>query len=49
MAGAIRPSAKLAKLAYSILKTPKELQQHNEPRPAEWRRLAWAKNSMLSQ
>lgn len=46
MAIQIRPSKKLAKIAYDILKTPKELQQKNKERPSEKERQAWKVDSM---
>jgi hypothetical protein len=45
MPGQIRPDAKLKKLAYKILQTPKELQQKNTPKPSEKRYNAWHINS----
>lgn len=42
MPAQIRPIAKLSKLVYRLLKTPKELQQKNTPNPTEKQRSEWA-------
>jgi len=44
----IRPNPKLAKIAYKILKTPKELQQANKP-PTQNQKVRWDRDSIYSQ
>lgn len=39
---ALRPIPKLAKVAYKLLKTEKDLQQHNTSEPTERQRKEWA-------
>ena len=48
-AGTIRPNKKAMKIAYSLLKTPKELQQKNEYRPSNKRLAEWFRDSLNSQ
>jgi hypothetical protein len=36
-----RPNKEAAKIAYKILKTPKDRQQHNQPDPSEKRIKEW--------
>lgn len=48
MPGQIRPDKALRKVAYKILKTPKDLQQKDDRRPAAERVEAWKINSSLS-
>jgi hypothetical protein len=45
MAAWLRPSEKLAKVAYKILKTPKELRQRNDKEPSDKRIEAWKINT----
>lgn len=49
MPGMIRPNKKAAKIAYAILKTPKDAQQKNEPRPSEYLVRQWARDSSTAQ
>lgn len=44
----IRPNLKLAKIAYKILKTPKELQQANK-KPTDNQTKRWARDSIYAQ
>ena len=46
MPGAIRPNKKAMKIAYNILKTPKDMQQKNDSNPSDKRKLRWCKESM---
>jgi hypothetical protein len=48
MPGAIRPNKKGMKIAYKILGTPKNQQQHNEKPSAKLVR-GWLKDSISSQ
>lgn len=45
----IRPDKKSMKIAYKVLKTPKDLQQDNNPKPDERRQHEWFKDTQLSQ
>lgn len=45
----VRPNKEAMKIAYSVLKTPKELQQNNTKKPSEKLLKEWRKDSMLSQ
>jgi hypothetical protein len=45
MPGAVRPNSKAAKLAYALLKTPKDLQTRSEPRPPEKKIREWFRDS----
>jgi len=47
MAGQIRPDKKLMKLAYKILKTPKDRQQDNK-KPTERQMREWSVNNSTS-
>lgn len=49
MPSAPRPNEKAAKIAYKILKTPKELQQKNEHQPSEKKKEEWFKDSSMAQ
>ena len=49
MAGQIRPNKKCAKIAYDILKTPKDLQQRAEPIPSEKMIRVWFRDSSTAQ
>jgi hypothetical protein len=45
----IRPDKKSMKIAYKVLKTPKDLQQDNEPHISEKRQQEWYRDTQLSQ
>jgi len=45
----IRPHKKWMKLAYKVLKTPKELRQDNQRHASTKMRKAWYRDSQLSQ
>lgn len=49
MPGGIRPNKAAMKIAYDILKTPKDKRQRNEPHPSEKLRKIWFVDSGLSQ
>ncbi len=49
MAGMIRPNKAAMKIAYSILKTPKNKQQKNSPEATEKQKYEWFRDSMLAQ
>jgi hypothetical protein len=49
MPGSIRPSGKAMKIAYQILKTPKEKQQKNQPVAPEKLRREWFRDSSTAQ
>jgi len=49
MPGAIRGDLKAAKIAYKILKTPKDKQQHNQKNPPEHLVKQWFKDSSTAQ
>lgn len=49
MAAAVRPSSKGKKIAYDILKTPKNLRQYTEMRPTKKQQIAWYKDTSISQ
>lgn len=49
MPGAFRTNIKAAKIAYKILKTPKELQQHTQPKPSEKLIREWFRDSSTAQ
>lgn len=46
MCGTIRPNKKCMKIAYRLLKTPKELQQKNEPKPSKKKVYEWLRDSL---
>lgn len=41
MPAQLRPDMKLAKVAYKLLKTPKDQEQKNTPNPTEKQRREW--------
>lgn len=45
MPAAVRPNEKAAKIAYIILKTPKDLQTHNQPKPTAKKIQEWFRDS----
>lgn len=47
MPGQIRPDAKVRKIAYKILKTPKDLQQKDNPEPSKKRYESWKVDSQI--
>ncbi len=49
MPGAIRPNLKMAKLAYKILKVPKDRQQDNQKKPDKRRIQEWFRDSSTAQ
>lgn len=49
MAGMLRPDVKAMKIAYKILKTPKDLRQDNKKVQPKKRRQNWFIDSYLSQ
>lgn len=49
MAAAVRPNNKGKKIAYDILKTPKNLQQYTQLKPSKKQRTAWFKDSIIAQ
>lgn len=49
MAQAPRPNVKAMKIAYKILKVPKDLQQRNEQMPPERLVREWFRDSSMSQ
>lgn len=49
MPNAPRPDKKMAKLAYKILHTPKDLQQFGRDKPTEKQKEAWYIDSVTSQ
>lgn len=49
MPGAIRPNIKAAKIAYKILKTPKDKQQHNQKKPSDEKIREWFRDSSAAQ
>lgn len=49
MPGAPRPNKKANKIAYAILKTPKELQQENSKHPSKRLRKEWFVDSSNAQ
>lgn len=49
MAQGPRPNEKAKKIAYKILKTPKDLQQRDEPVPPAELIREWYRDSFLSQ
>lgn len=48
MPQALRPIPKLAKLAYKLLKTPKDQQQHNQKKPTEKQKREWATTTIAA-
>ena len=49
MPGAPKPNKAAAKIAYKILKTPKDLQQHNEPHATKQQKYEWFRDSSAAQ
>ncbi len=49
MPGAPRPNAKAMKIAYKILKTPKDKQQDNQKKPSEQKIKEWFRDSSSAQ
>lgn len=49
MPGMIRPNKKMAKIAYKILKTPKDLRQNAQKRPSDKMVRAWFRDSSTAQ
>jgi membrane-bound lytic murein transglycosylase len=49
MPGQVRPNLKAAKIAYKILKTPKELQQNNQRYPTRKQIREWFRDSSAAQ
>ena len=49
MPGAPRPNVKAMKLAYKILKTPKDKQQDNQKKPSEKMHKEWFRDSSTAQ
>jgi hypothetical protein len=45
----LRPSLKLAKVVWSVLGTPKDLQQKNQTKPTERQEKAWRASSSTSR
>lgn len=48
MAGQIRPNKKMAKIVYSLLKTPKELQQQDTKKPTERQIREWQSDARFT-
>lgn len=49
MPGAIRPKKEMAKILYTLLKTPKKLQQKNTPNASERQKFEWFRDSSTAQ
>lgn len=49
MPGSVRPIEKAAKIAYKILKTPKNMQTHAQPKPSAKRIKEWFRDSSTAQ
>jgi hypothetical protein len=49
MPGAPRPNKKAMKIAYQILKTPKDKQQDNQKKVSDEKASEWSRDSLLSQ
>lgn len=49
MPGQLRPNMKAAKIAYTLLKTPKDLQQENQKKPPKMMVEGWFKDSLAAQ
>ncbi len=45
----LRPDAKLAKLAYKLLGTPKDLQQKKDYQPTEKQKIEWRASSSTAR
>lgn len=48
-AASVRPNKKAKKIAYNILKTPKNLQQYTEMVPSKKQRKEWYKDTSVAQ
>lgn len=49
MAAAVRPNNKGKKIAYDILKTPKNLRQYTQVHPSKKQQVAWYKDTSIAQ
>lgn len=49
MPGQVRPNKEAMKIAYKILKTPKDLQQVNDKKPSDKRLREWFRDSVAAQ
>jgi hypothetical protein len=49
MAGMIRPNKKAMKIAYDILKTPKDMRQKAQPIPSQEKIREWFRDSSTAQ
>jgi hypothetical protein len=49
MPGQVRPNKKAMKIAYLILKTPKDKQQDNQKRPSPQKIKEWFRDSSAAQ
>lgn len=49
MPGSIRPNKVAMKIAYNILKTPKDRRQNNQKRPNDKRLREWFRDSSTAQ
>lgn len=49
MAVGLKPNKQAMKIAYAILKTPKDQRQQNNPKPSEKREAEWFRDSSQSQ
>lgn len=49
MPGAVRPNKKAMKIAYQILKTPKDKRQDNQQRPSDEKISEWFRDSSSAQ
>jgi len=49
MPGMLRPIKTATKIAYKILKTPKDMQQHNDKKPNPRRIYSWYRDSIAGQ
>lgn len=49
MPGQVRPNKKAMKIAYAILKTPKDKQQDNQKKPSEKLIKEWFRDSSQAQ
>ncbi len=49
MPGQVRPNSKAMKIAYLILKTPKDKRQDNQKRPTREKIREWFRDSSMAQ
>ncbi len=49
MPGSVRPNPKAMKIAYDILKTPKERRQQTQPKPSDKQIKEWWRDSSTAQ